>query len=124
MTINITVVIQIVNFIVAYLILERIFLRFGMHQVRERDTILRRRHDLLALSKSRVEGLRLEVQRRWRSYQESLQSKTPSVTEFLAYNAELPAREKFAEGEQALTDVEEQKLILELKNKLIKRVLS
>lgn len=121
MGINITLLIQIVNFLIAYWVLERVFLSLGIREVRARDDALRRRQEELDSSKNLVEGLRFDIRQRWDRYRRSLQQKIPAQ---LIEKQERVERPKDYAGEVQLhpSRFEQEELIQNLKAAIIKRV--
>lgn len=77
MNVNITLVFQIFNFFIAYLILERFFFRQAFGVVQRRDRALDALKESLASQKRNVEDVRVHVDEQWQQYQRALRSEIP-----------------------------------------------
>ena len=91
MTINITIAFQILHFLIAYVILDRLFFKVAIATVQKRDLALRNVQESLAQQKQNVETLRWHVNDEWQRYQRALRSDVPHPAKQLAKAAIQPA---------------------------------
>lgn len=79
MTINLTVVVQLVHFMIAYFILERVLFRPSVSALREHDALFHEKLDRVAKNKKEVEKLRFKIEEERKAYQEELQKHIPPL---------------------------------------------
>lgn len=79
MNINVTVIIQIVHFLIAYAVLERLFFRYAITLILRRDEDIIRLQKSLAEEKRNIEILKAHVSDQWHRYQRLLQHEVPAL---------------------------------------------
>jgi F0F1-type ATP synthase membrane subunit b/b' len=79
MTVNITIVVQVLNFLFAYWILERFLFRYTIAIIQKRDEHARMRSESLAFQNQSNETLRVHINEQWQRYQRALHSEVPSI---------------------------------------------
>jgi len=79
MTVNITIVFQVINFFIAYFILERFLFRYTIAIIQKRDERARMQSDSLAYQNQSNETLRVHINEQWQRYQRALHSEIPQI---------------------------------------------
>lgn len=79
MTVNITVIIQMIHFFIAYLMLERLFFRYAVDVILKRDGRINCLNQSLAEEKRAIESLRMHVNEQWQRYSRMLHHEIPSL---------------------------------------------
>lgn len=87
MTVNITIVFQVINFLIAYWILERFLFRYTIAIIQQRDERARSHSESLAFQNESNETLRVHINEQWQRYQRALHSEIPSIETPLAQRA-------------------------------------
>jgi len=119
MDINVTVIIQIVHFLIAYYVLERLFFRYAIGLIQTRDEQIIRLKKSVAEEKRNIEILKTHVSDQWHRYQRLLQHEVPSLN---------PPRISLAPQDQyasmsTYSDEEKAALREELSDMLVRQVL-
>ena len=78
MNLNVTLVFQVFNFLIAYLILERFFFRNAFCVVQKRDCQIKSLKESVAIRKRNIEEVRVHVDEQWQQYQRALRSEIPA----------------------------------------------
>lgn len=79
MTVNITIVFQVINFLIAYFILERFLFRYTIAIIQKRDERARMHSESLAFQNQSNETLRVHINEQWQRYQRALHSEVPAL---------------------------------------------
>jgi hypothetical protein len=79
MTVNITIVFQVINFLIAYWILERFLFRYTIAIIQKRDEHARLQSESLAFQNQSNETLRVHINEQWQRYQRALHSEVPAI---------------------------------------------
>ena len=77
MNINFTLVVQLINFFIAYILIERLLLRPAVAIIREEDEERFKLQNLVAFNKERLEQKEFDKQQEWRSLQEIFAKSIP-----------------------------------------------
>ncbi len=79
MNINLTVVVQVINFIITYAILERLFFKPAVATIQKRDASFVKLSQTIAEQKNNNEILKTHVAEQWHRFQRALQHEVPSL---------------------------------------------
>jgi hypothetical protein len=79
MNVNLTVIVQIVHFLIAYSILERFFFRYAVRLIQKRDSHILKLTQAITEQKNNAEILKVHVAEQWQRYQRALQHEVPSL---------------------------------------------
>ncbi len=82
MTINLTVLVQFVHFMIAYFILERVLFRPSVSALKIQDALFHKKVDHLAEGKKKVEALRFQLEEDRKMHREELQKSIPTLARF------------------------------------------
>lgn len=102
MTVNITIVFQVINFLIAYWILERFLFRYTIAVIQERDERARNQSENLAFQNESNETLRVHINEQWQRYQRALHSEIPSIETPLAKQPNLELKPLEAISQESL----------------------
>jgi hypothetical protein len=119
MTINITVFVQMLHFALAYLILNRIFLKNGIAVIDEQDHTMQDLHYALEHDRQLVTKKQKNLQTVWRERKNILHHLQPEFLETVAIAQPSEAREEYV---VKMADQESHIIAHELKKKIIQRV--
>jgi hypothetical protein len=120
MDINVTVIIQIVHFLIAYYVLERLFFRYALGLIQIRDEQVIHLKKTVAEEKRNSEILKAHVSDQWHRYQRLLQHEVPSLN---PPRLSLAQQDQYVSVSACVAEKEEATLQAELSHMLVRRVI-
>ncbi len=79
MTINLTLVAQAVNFFIAYILLDRVFLRYGVAVIQSRDKELTEHEQEIVKGRQLIKEKKEHADNQWREFKRRLHKEQPSL---------------------------------------------
>ena len=120
MTVNITIVFQLIHFLIAYVILNHLFFKYAIPVIKERDQVFQQLNDSIIQQQQNSEVLRAHVSEEWQRYQRALRGEIPSQEKLIATQAIIKPN-----SESTISNAQKENALIEtIKQNLFKTILT